>query len=216
MLDFIKGSGTSEYQELLALKPEYLDAIFLDTDANRLYYAGKALDVRVDVEEVLDEFSLTHQKYHFVNPDGEEVVIDDALIPEINGYTILLHDVSSGTAYDYHDGLFCSRDKFLLEAMAKLLGITINYTYWAIVHHYSDLLNGIYDKFTEVEVYKNEDGQWQYDYDEFTWIWKDAASGQILYTYTVPAGQMLLQNDGTYITPKYVYVGEPPTKIELP
>ena len=216
MLDFIKGSGTQEYQQLLSLKPEYNEAIFLDTDANRLYYAGKVLDVRVEVEIVLDEHSMCHQKYHFTNPDGETVTIDDALIPKLDGYSVNFHDVSSGEVFDFHDGLLCARDKFLIEAMAKLLGITVTYTHWATVHHYSDLLNGIYDKFTEVEVYQNGDGDWQYDYGEFKWNWRDAASGQILYTYTVPEGHILLQNDGTYITPKYVYVGEPPTRIELP
>ena len=99
MLDFIKGSGTQEYRQLLSLKPEYNEAIFLDTEDNRLYYAGNPLDVRVEVEEVLDDQNMVHQEYHFTNPDGETVTIDDVLIPGISGYTIQLHDVSSGAAY---------------------------------------------------------------------------------------------------------------------
>lgn len=204
MLDFIKGYGTGEYRELLTLKPEYNDAIYLDMSNNRLYHAGKTLDVRVVVEEVLDEARMVHQKYHFTNPDGETVTIDEALIPEISGYTIQLHDVSSGAVYDYKDGLQTARDKFLLDTMAKLLGITINYTYWATVHHYSDVLNGRYEKLTEVEVYRNENGEWQYDYDDFEWEFTDTAHEIARFTFIVPAGSITLRDNGLYETPEFI------------
>ena len=206
MLDFIKGSGTQEYRQLLSLKPEYNEAIFLDTEDNRLYYAGNPLDVRVEVEEVLDDQNMVHQEYHFTNPDGETVTIDDVLIPGISGYTIQLHDVSSGAAYDYHCGLMSGRDKFMLEAMAKLLGITINYTYWATVHHYSDVLNNRYEELTEVKVYKNEDDEWQYDYDEFPWDFYNTGTETAYIHVTVPAGSVLLKDNGIYELPKKVII----------
>ena len=51
MLYFIKGQGTSEYLELISLKEEYRESIYLDELANILYYDGKPTDVKV--EEVI-------------------------------------------------------------------------------------------------------------------------------------------------------------------
>ena len=41
MLYFIKGQGTSEYLELIALKEEYRESIYLDELSNTLYFILK-------------------------------------------------------------------------------------------------------------------------------------------------------------------------------
>ena len=204
MLRFIQGVGTSEYLELLALNESYKSDLYLDTEGNRLYLGGKALDVRVVVDDVIDEYYQHKRSYRFIGPD-EEVTIADALIPTINDYTINLHNVETGQEAEYGNGLMSFRDKFVLDTICKLLGIEIEYTYWATVHHYSDVLNGDFETLTQVEVFKNQDDEWTYNYDEFSWSFRPTSSDEITQTFTVPAGQMTLQNDGSYTTPTKVY-----------
>lgn len=206
MLNFIKGAGLEDYRTLLAEKPEYSDSLYLDTTGHRLYHGGEALDVNVEEKDVVSpENSYVFSKeYHFTNPDGEEVVIRDAYISDVNDYLLTLHDVSAGVEIPYSNGLMSVEDKFMLSQMAKLLGIQIEYQYWATVHHYSDVLNKRYDVLKQVKAYKNEEGQWQYDYDAFRWNFYDTATETATLTVTVPAGSITLKDNGIYELPKKI------------
>lgn len=114
-----------------------------------------------------------------------------------------VHDVSSGAESSYSNGLMSFRDKFILEQMAELLGVKIQYTYWATVHHYSAVLNQDYTSTQEVICYKNDDDQWQYDYEPFEWIFINPGSHAELKVI-VPAGSITLTESGTYNLPESV------------
>ena len=192
MLYFIKGQGTSEYQELIALKEEYRESIYLDELSNTLYFNGHSTDVKVDVVTSRSDDYVIHRTFVFTRPDGTVVRIEDAEIPDITDFTLTLHDVSDGSEASYKNGLISVKDKFIIDAISKLLGIRAEYTYWATVHHVKDTDNGDYSKTTEVTVYKNEDDQWQYDYEAYEKIYIDAATGEQTETRTIPAGSRVL------------------------
>lgn len=199
MLYFIKGQGTSEYLELISLKPQYAESIYLDELANALYYNGRPTDVAVDVVVSQGSDMTSTRTFVFTRPDGTVVEIDDAEIPEIEDFTLRLHDVSAGAESDYKNGLISVKDKFVIAAISKLLGIQAEYTYWATVHHVKDTDNGDYTTTTEVTVYRNFDDQWQYDYDEYDKIYVDQATGQETEVVRIPAGsQVLTPNDRVY------------------
>jgi hypothetical protein len=207
MPKFIKGTF-SQYQALLDSSDEYRESIFLEEDEHRLYEDGKPLDVRIEVEDVIDGDYLHKKSYRFIGPEGDVAVIEDAYIPSIEDSTLIIHDVSSGEESDYSNGLMSFRDKFVLDQLAKLLGIKLKYKYWATVHHYSDVLNKDYDALTQVEVYKNADDLWCYDFDSFLWKFYDQGTETVQLTVTVPAGTMLLTPEGIYPIPETVYTEE--------
>ena len=192
MLYFIKGQGTSEYLELIALKEEYRESIYLDELSNTLYFNGQSTDVKVDVVTSHGDDYVMHRTFVFTRPDGTVVRIEDAEIPDITDFTLTLHDVSDGSEASYKNGLISVKDKFIIDAISKLLGIRAEYTYWATVHHVKDTDNGDYSKTTEVTVYKNVDDQWQYDYEAYEKIYIDAATGEQTETRTIPAGSRVL------------------------
>ena len=144
----------------------------------------------------------------FTGPTGEVATIEDAYIPSVDDYLLVLHDVSTGQESSYSNGLMSFKDKFILDQIAKLLGITVEYQYWATVHHYSDVLNSNHSALTEVVVYKNDDDEWQYDYEEFRWRFKDDTTETITLDVTVPAGSITLTDNGTYPIPDTVYTEE--------
>ena len=174
--------------------------MYLDTEGNRLYLGGKALDVRVIVDDTIDEYYQRKRSYRFVGPD-ETVTIADALIPPITDFKIQLHDIDERQEAEYSNGLMSFRDKFVLDTICKLLGIEIEYTYWATVHHYSDVLNKHYEALSEVQVYKNDDDEWQYDYEDFMWNFYDQATETATLQLKVPAGSITLRDNGIYPLP---------------
>lgn len=192
MLYFIKGQGTSEYLELLALKEEYRESIYLDELDNTLYFNGQPTDVKVDVVTSHGDDYVMHRTFVFTKPDGSVVRIEDAEIPNLSDFTLTLHDVSDGSEASYKNGLISVKDKFVIDAISKLLGIRAEYTYWATVHHVKDTDNGDYSKTTEVTVYKNGDGQWQYDYEAYEKVYIDQATGEQTETKLIPAGSCVL------------------------
>ena len=188
MLYFIKGQGTSEYLELLELKEEYRESIYLDELDNTLWFNGQPTDVKVDVITSRGDDYVMHRTFVFTRPDGSVVRIEDAEIPDIADFTLTLHDVSDGSEASYKNGLISVKDKFVIDAISKLLGIRAEYTYWATVHHVKDTDNGDYSTTTEVTVYKNDAGNWQYDYDAYEKIYIDQATGEQTETKLIPAG----------------------------
>ncbi len=195
MLYFIKGQGTSEYLELISLKEEYRESIYLDELANILYYDGKPTDVKVEEVITQGDDYVMNRTFVFTRPDDSVVRIEDAEIPNITDLEIVLHDVSTGVESRYKNGLISVKDKFTINAISKLLGITTEYTYWATVHHVKDTDNGEYVKTTGVTVYKNENDMWQYDYDGYEKIYIDQATGEETETIIVPAGSQELTPD---------------------
>ena len=204
---FLKGT-LSQYQELLEGHDEYRESLFLEEEEHRLYEDGKPLDVRIEVEDVIDGDYLHKKSYRFIGPYGDVAVIEDAYIPSIEDNTLVIHDVSSGDESDYSNGLMSFRDKFVLDQLSKLLGIKLEYKYWATIHHYSDVLNKDYDKLTQVEVYKNEDDEWCYDYEDFRWKFYDQGTESVTLTVTVPAGTLKLTSEGVYPIPDTVYTDD--------
>ena len=97
MLYFIKGQGTSEYLELIALNEEYRESIYLDELSNTLYFNGQSTDVKVDVVTSHGDDYVMHRTFVFTRPDGTVVRIEDAEIPDIADFTLTLHDVSDGS-----------------------------------------------------------------------------------------------------------------------
>ena len=174
------------------MKEEYRESIYLDELSNTLYFNGQSTDVKVDVVTSHGDDYVMHRTFVFTRPDGTVVRIEDAEIPDITDFTLTLHDVSDGSEASYKNGLISVKDKFIIDAISKLLGIRAEYTYWAIVHHVKDTDNGDYSKTTEVTVYKNVDDQWQYDYEAYEKIYIDAATGEQTETRTIPAGSRVL------------------------
>ena len=209
MPNFIKGTF-AQYQELMELRPEYAESLYLATDEHRLYENGAPLDVRIEVHDVIDEDYLHKVSYVFTGPDGEVATIADSVIPPVEDYLFQLHDVSTGIESVYHNGLMSFRDKFVLDSIAKLLGITVEYKYWATVHHYSDVLNNRPDILTEVEVHQRLlDGgevEWFYEYDDFIWDFYNTGTETVYIRPTVPAGTINLTDNGVYELPDHVVV----------
>lgn len=188
MLDFIKGSGTSDYKKLLNQKPQYRESLYLDVDENRLWFDGKALDVRVQVSEKLDEHDIRHKVYTFTNPNEEEVVIDDAYIEEIQDYKLNIEPTSSNNS----NGLMGVYDKFLLEATAKLLGIVVEQNYSADVNLPKDYDNGDPSTLTPTRVYKNENDEWCYNYASYMVVSVNERTGEFIGYVEKPAGTKVI------------------------
>lgn len=169
MLQFIRGS-VSDYQLLLEKTSDYDESIFLDTDNNRLYYNGNLLcnkDVSIFSVKTLGSDFMENTSYKFI-ANEHEVVIDKSAIPEIVDGKVILRDLETQTN-NASDGLMTVKDKFLLEAMADVLGFDIQYEYYAHTQHIADRLNNI-ERFTDVVAYQKEDG-WYYDYDAFDFVY---------------------------------------------
>jgi hypothetical protein len=114
MPKFLKGT-LSQYQELLETHDEYRESLFLEEEEHRLYEDGKPLDVRIEVEDVIDGDYLHKKSYRFIGPEGDVAVIEDAYIPSVEDSTLIIHDVSSGEESDYSNGLMSFCDKFVLD-----------------------------------------------------------------------------------------------------
>lgn len=186
MLQFIKGANLSDYTSLLAKTTAYNDAFFLDTTNTRLYYDGKPLDVRITVLENLDNHYTKTKSYQFTNVNGGTTVIADAVIPDITDKSITLKNA------DYSNGLMSVKDKFLLDSIASVLGISINYTYYANVNHIKDHDNKDYTTMTDVDVSLADDGKWYYNFDSYTYpVYTENADGTYTQkgTATMPAGK---------------------------
>jgi len=152
MLQFIKGNGVLEYRALLEKTHDFDESIFLDTDNNRLYFNGELLndhDVSIFSVKSVGADYIDKTSYKFV-ANGNEVVIDSAIIPEIVNGKVVLRDIYTQTDYA-QDGLMTSKDKFLIESMADVLGFNITYEYY----YENDNVN--YNAY-------QKDGRWVYDY----------------------------------------------------
>lgn len=191
MLQFIKGGNLSSYKSLLEATTSYNDAFFLDTTNTRLYYDGKPLDIRVTEINEIDEDFLPKKSYQFVNPNGTTTIIADALIPELNETKFVLRDTEAKEDTEYSNGLMSIKDKYLIEAIATLLGISIKYTYYANVLHVEDEDNRNYDLKRDVIVTQDESGQWTYSYEEYEYpYYTQGPDGKYVYKgkLTKPAG----------------------------
>lgn len=167
MLQFIKGGNLSSYNALLEATSSYNDSFFLDTTNTRLYYAGKPLDIRVTEINKIGEDFIPTKSYQFVNSEGTTSIIADALIPELDETKFVLHDTETMKDTEYRNGLMGIKDKYIVEAIAKLLGISIEYTYYANVLHVEDKDNLRFDVKRDVIVTQDESGQWTYSYEAY-------------------------------------------------
>ena len=192
MLQFIKGDNFAEYMQVIQDETvDISEALFLDTVKHRLYLNGEALDVRINVIDEVGENFIKKISYEFVNDDGETVRLEDANIPTLDkNYVSILRDIEGKVDNKFNNGLMSVRDKYLLEAMAALLGMEVVYTYYATVHHIEDIYDGDKEVTRDVVVHKNENDEWVYDYDAFE---KDVTDnlGQIGHVIE-PAGQKVV------------------------
>ena len=169
MLQFIKGDNFAEYMQVIQDGTvDISEALFLDTVNHRLYLNGEALDVRINVIDEVGENFIKKISYEFVNADGETVRLEDANIPTLDkNYVSILRDIEGKVDNKFNNGLMSVRDKYLLEAMAALLGMEVVYTYYASVHHIEDVYAGDFESTRDVVAYKNGNDEWVYDYDAF-------------------------------------------------
>lgn len=169
MLQFIKGDNFAEYMQVIQDGTvDISEALFLDTVNHRLYLNGEALDVRINVIDEVGENFIKKISYEFVNADGETVRLEDANIPTLDkNYVSILRDIEGKVDNKFNNGLMSVRDKYLLEAVAAVLGMEVVYTYYATVHHIEDAYAGDFEVTRDVVVYKNDNDEWVYDYDAF-------------------------------------------------
>ena len=195
MLKFIKSEDYREYQELIQLKPEYSEALFLDTTENRLWINGAPLDIRVELLDERDDNLLSKRVYKFTEPKDENkfITIDEAVIPSIVDGEIVLRNMETGEDVKYQDGLMPVEDKMLIAAMADAFGVSLEYHYYASVNHVrSAVADHDFETLTDVDIYRDGD-TWKYDYEAFTYIGKDPLGEDHEYTY--PAGSREVDSD---------------------
>ena len=217
MLQFIKGTLES-YNEIISHNiPEYNDALFLDTDNNRIYFGGKPVDVRITVIEKIDSDKIKDKSYKFTAPDGKETVISDAVIPSLTSKentetktTLELRNMTSQTDNEYSNGLYNIKDKFLLEAISNVLGISLKYTYYANLIPISNRENGS-DVTEDVIVYQKDDGNWYYDYDAYTVITTDHSG----VTHQLPVAAGTEQIDESLVRVKSIDIVQKPDTSNL-
>lgn len=197
MLQLIKGNGVSQYLELLEQTgDEYMFQLYLDEDANRLYVAGKPIDSHIKVKYGSSEDYIPNLSYIFMDEAGNEVELNEVHITDIDdNYNMILRDTDTQTdAPNIYNGLMSVRDKFVLDCIAKALGVEISYEYYANVNHYSDYKNGDLEKMTDVDVYIDAStGDWIYAYDSFEYTVTNAAGGK--EQIVAPAGTRVVEND---------------------
>ena len=128
MLQFIKGDNFAEYMQVIQDGTvDISEALFLDTVNHRLYLNGEALDVRINVIDEVGENFIKKISYEFVNADGETVRLEDANIPTLDkNYVSTLRDIEGKVDNEFNNGLMSVRDKYLLEAVAAVLGISVS------------------------------------------------------------------------------------------
>lgn len=189
MLQLIKGSGISQYMELLEQTDDYKFQLYLDEAAHRLYVDGKPLDSHIKVKYGSDEDYIPNLSYIFMDENGNEVELNEVHITDIDDhYNMVLRDTEAQKdAPNIYNGLMSVRDKFVLDCIAKALGVEISYEYYANVNHYSDYKNGNLDIMTDVDVTMDpETGDWFYSYESFDYTVTNAAGDNELIT--APAG----------------------------
>ena len=166
MLQFIKGNDVLEYRALLEKTHDFDESLFLDTLNNRLYFNGEPLDVRIEVVTELGEDYIPKKTYKFINNEGQATVITDALIPDIVDRTVVLYD-DEGQEFDYSNGLFSVKDKFLLETMASVLGFKIEYVFLASFIPVQDRDTQDNPQPRIIPVYLDNECKLVYDYDSY-------------------------------------------------
>lgn len=198
MIDFIKGEGILDYQTLLEQKPEYGSAFYLDTTTNRLYINGNPVDARIVKRQVPDDELFVKNVYDFSDDEGNTVSIDETKIPELVDSVVTIRNMETGEDYEYNNGLMPVIDKVLIEALAKIVGVSYTYEYYANVNHIKSSIEGDFTTMTDVDVrYDNEQNSWVYDYDAFEYTGVDGEG--ITHTYTHEAGIRLVDDSDVKI-----------------
>lgn len=145
MLQLITGSGISQYLELLEQTGnEYKYQPYLDIDANRLYFAGKPIDSHITVKKSSTTDYIPNHSYIFMDETGAEYELNEVKITDItDDYSMILRDTETQTdAPNILNGLMSVEDKFILDCIAKALGVVVTYEFYANVNHISDRKNG--------------------------------------------------------------------------
>lgn len=190
MLQLITGSGISQYLELLEQTGnEYKYQPYLDIDANRLYFAGKPIDSHITVKKSSTTDYIPNHSYIFMDETGAEYELNEVKITDItDDYSMILRDTETQTdAPNILNGLMSVEDKFILDCIAKALGVVVTYEFYANVNHISDRKNGDLETMQDVDVYKDEDTDaWYYDYEPFKYTVTTAAGDK--EQITQPAG----------------------------
>lgn len=198
MLQLIKGSGVNQYLELLdKTGDEYKFQLYLDEIANRLYVNGKPVDSHIKVikSSETDDY-IPNYSYIFMDEEGNEVELNEVHITDIDeNYDMILRNTESQADFpNIYNGLMSVKDKFVLDSIAKALGVVVSYKYYANVNHYSDYKNGNLTEMTDVDVQIDPStGEWFYSYDEFEYTVTNAAGGK--EQITAPAGTMVVSDD---------------------
>lgn len=187
-MKFLKSDKISEYFQLLELYgDEYKDALFLDTSVNRLYIQGEPVDARVSVTESYGEDNLPRHSYVFTDDENKSYVLKESLFGTLDENNVAhLHDSETGEEFPHNDGLMTISEKFVLDGLCRICGVTIDYTYWASVNHVKDRDNNRPDVMTDVDLYI-EDDKFYYDYDEYEVVVTLPSGGT--RTETFPAGK---------------------------
>lgn len=197
MLQIITGSGITQYLELLEQTGnEYKFQLYLDVDSNRLYVAGKPIDSHITVKKSSSTDYIPNHSYVFMDETGAEYELNEVKITDItDDYSMILRDTDNETdAPNIHNGLMSVEDKFILDCIAKALGVVVSYEYYASVNHISDRKNGELENMTDVTVYKNVDNDsWYYDYESFKYTVTTVAGEK--EQITQPAGSEEVSDD---------------------